>query len=44
MEFVEQFGLQGPESFLYTSRSGCLDVPGINDAQDFQETLVRIYV
>lgn len=38
-DYVQQFGLQGPESFLYTSRSNCLDVPGINDANDFQETL-----
>ncbi|KAL0142345.1 P-loop containing nucleoside triphosphate hydrolase protein [Mucor lusitanicus] len=35
----KSFGLQGPESFLYTSKSGCLDVPGINDINDFQETL-----
>lgn len=38
---LESYGLQGPESFLYTSRSNCLDVPGINDVQDFQETLVK---
>ncbi|GAB5592085.1 class II myosin [Umbelopsis nana] len=38
-EYQEQFGLQGPESYLYTSRSGCLDVDGIDDVQDFQETI-----
>ncbi|OZJ01921.1 Myosin-1, partial [Bifiguratus adelaidae] len=38
-EYQEQFGLQGPESYLYTSRSGCLDVAGINDVSDFGETI-----
>ncbi|KAI8985425.1 P-loop containing nucleoside triphosphate hydrolase protein [Pilobolus umbonatus] len=38
-EYQQSFGLQGPESFLYTSRSNCLDVTGIDDAKDFQETL-----
>ncbi|KAI8369799.1 P-loop containing nucleoside triphosphate hydrolase protein [Choanephora cucurbitarum] len=38
-EYQQSFGLQGPESFLYTSRSGCLDVAGIDDAQDFQATI-----
>lgn len=40
-EYQQTFGLQGPESFLYTSRSNCLDVPGINDIQDFEATLVK---
>ncbi|CEP08315.1 hypothetical protein [Parasitella parasitica] len=38
-EYQQSYGLQGPESFLYTSKSGCLDVPGINDANDFQATV-----
>ncbi|KAL0094988.1 P-loop containing nucleoside triphosphate hydrolase protein [Phycomyces blakesleeanus] len=38
-EYQETFGLQGPESFLYTSRSGCLDVDDINDVTDFNETI-----
>lgn len=37
---TEQFGLQGPESYLYTSKSGCLDVDGIDDVQDYQDTIV----
>lgn len=40
-EYKEQFGLQGPESFLYTSKSKCVDVDGMNDVNDFQETMVR---
>ncbi|KAN0100376.1 P-loop containing nucleoside triphosphate hydrolase protein [Tylopilus felleus] len=35
----EQFGLQGPESFAYTSISNCLEVQGINDAEDYADTL-----
>ncbi|KAI8075059.1 P-loop containing nucleoside triphosphate hydrolase protein [Gongronella butleri] len=37
--YKEQFGLQGPESYLYTSQSKCLDVDGIDDRQDFQQTV-----
>ncbi|KAK1924006.1 putative microfilament motor [Papiliotrema laurentii] len=38
-EQKEAFGLQGPEAYSYTSRSGCLDVRSINDVSDFNETL-----
>lgn len=41
--FTEMFGLQGPEAYAYTSRSNCLDVPGIDDRKDFQDTLVRVF-
>jgi myosin I len=36
------FGLQGPESYAYTSLSNCLEVSGIDDIQDFSETIVCI--
>ncbi|KAF9225527.1 myosin class I heavy chain [Gyrodon lividus] len=35
----EQFGLQGPESYAYTSTSNCLDVQGMNDTEDYADTL-----
>ncbi|KAI7847679.1 P-loop containing nucleoside triphosphate hydrolase protein [Circinella umbellata] len=38
-EYQEAYGLQGPESFLYTSRSGCLDVEGMDDVQEYNETV-----
>ncbi|CAG8658065.1 4828_t:CDS:10, partial [Gigaspora rosea] len=38
-EYQEQFGIQGPESYLYTCKSGCLDVDGIDDTKDYSETL-----
>ncbi|KAL4070693.1 myosin class I heavy chain [Scleroderma citrinum] len=35
----EQFGLQGPESYAYTSMSDCLEVQNIDDTEDFSATL-----
>lgn len=35
----EKYGIQGPESYVYTSRAGALDVPGIDDLDDFKGTL-----
>ena len=37
---LEAYGLQGPEAYAYTSLSNCLDVQGIDDVQDFGETIV----
>ncbi|KAF8272860.1 microfilament motor [Lactarius quietus] len=35
----EAFGLQGPEAYAYTSLSNCMEVEGINDNNDFADTL-----
>ncbi|KAG1765095.1 myosin class I heavy chain [Suillus occidentalis] len=35
----EQFGLQDPSAYTYTSRSKCLDVQDINDSNDYADTL-----
>jgi myosin-1 len=35
----EYFGLQEPSAYAYTANSKCLDVDGIDDVADFQETL-----
>lgn len=40
----EAYGLQGPEAYAYTSRSNCLDVPGIDDVVDWKETLQAMSV
>ncbi|KAI2087588.1 class II myosin [Ophidiomyces ophidiicola] len=37
--YRDTFGIQQPQSYLYTSRSQCFDVPGIDDTADFNETL-----
>ena len=36
---AEIFGIQQPQSYVYTSRSKCFDVPGIDDSADFKDTL-----
>ena len=33
------FGIQKPETYLYTSKSKCLNVDGMDDLADYQETL-----
>lgn len=37
--YRETFGIQQPQSYVYTSKSKCLDVPGIDDLAEFQDTL-----
>ncbi|KAK9768594.1 class II myosin [Basidiobolus ranarum] len=37
--YKELFGVAGPENFFYTAQSGCLEVEGIDDIADYQETL-----
>lgn len=37
--YRERFGVQTPEAYTYTSRSRTMDVPGVDDVKDFQETL-----
>jgi len=38
-EYRDNFGVQQPQSYLYTSKSKCYDVPGIDDHAEFNETL-----
>lgn len=38
-QYKQQFGLQGPETYIYTSAAKCINVDGIDDAKDFQDTL-----
>jgi myosin-1 len=42
--YRETFGVQQPQSYVYTSRSKCYDVDGIDDHGDFQETLTAMKV
>ncbi|QKX55205.1 uncharacterized protein TRUGW13939_02297 [Talaromyces rugulosus] len=37
--YRDNFGIQQPQSYLYTSRSKCFDVQGIDDASEFNDTL-----
>jgi myosin I len=38
-QYQQLFGVQKPETYVYTSRSKCFDVDGIDDIADFQDTL-----
>ncbi|GAA5861407.1 hypothetical protein JCM8547_006120 [Rhodosporidiobolus lusitaniae] len=40
----DAYGLQGPEAYAYTSKSGCLEVPGIDDVVDWSETLKAMQI
>ncbi|KAK3341322.1 P-loop containing nucleoside triphosphate hydrolase protein [Lasiosphaeria hispida] len=37
--YRSNFGVQGPETYIYTSRSKCLDVDGIDDLAEYADTL-----
>lgn len=41
---LDNFGVQQPQSYTYTSRSKCFDVEGMNDAADFKDTLAAMNV
>ncbi|KAF4974726.1 hypothetical protein FZEAL_8396 [Fusarium zealandicum] len=38
-QYREAFGVQKPETYVYTSRSKCFDVDGIDDLAEYQDTL-----
>lgn len=38
------FGVQTPETYLYTSKSKCFDVDGIDDIADFKETISAMQI
>lgn len=38
-KYRDMFGVQQPQSYLYTSRSKCFDVPGVDDNAEFRDTL-----
>ncbi|KAJ1672098.1 class II myosin, partial [Coemansia sp. RSA 25] len=42
--YRDQYGISGPESYLYTSAAGCLDVPNIDDSRDYADTLKAMSV
>ncbi|KAK6332768.1 class II myosin [Orbilia brochopaga] len=42
--YRELFGIQEPSAYEYTSKSRCLEVPGIDDTKEFSETLEAMRV
>ncbi|KAK4136603.1 myosin-1 [Trichocladium antarcticum] len=43
-QYREMFGIQKPETYLYTSRSKCFNVDGIDDLAEYQDTLNAMQV
>ncbi len=43
-EYRQTFGVQTPQSYVYTSKSKCYDVQGMDDASDFRETLQAMQI
>jgi myosin I len=42
--YRETYGVQEPKQYLYTAKSKCFDVDGINDTSDFKDTLEAMRV
>ena len=40
--FPESFGLTSPDYYFYLNQSGCYQVDGMNDVQEFKDTTVRL--
>ncbi|KAA1115098.1 class II myosin [Puccinia graminis f. sp. tritici] len=38
----EEYGIQDPSAYYYTSRAGCLDVPQMDDVEEWHQTLQAI--
>ncbi|CUM67232.1 uncharacterized protein PRCAT00004925001 [Priceomyces carsonii] len=43
-QYQQSFGVQGPESYVYTSAAKCVNVDGIDDSKDFQDTVKAMQV
>ncbi|KAM6498673.1 microfilament motor [Amanita muscaria] len=43
-DYRETFGLQGPESYAYTSMSNCLEVQDVDDVKEFHDTIKAMQV
>ncbi|KAK6199402.1 myosin-5 isoform [Scheffersomyces amazonensis] len=38
-QYKQSFGIQGPETYIYTSAAKCINVDGIDDSKDFNDTI-----
>lgn len=43
-QYQQMFGIQGPQTYVYTSAARCIDAEGINDGKDFEETLKAMQI
>lgn len=38
-QYAQMFGIQGPETYIYTSAAKCVSADGIDDSKDLEETI-----
>lgn len=43
-QYQQSFGIQGPETYVYTSAAKCINVDGVDDSKDLQDTLRAMQV
>ncbi|KAL6451795.1 MYO5 Myosin-5 [Candida maltosa Xu316] len=43
-QYQQAFGIQGPETYIYTSAAKCINVDGVDDTKDFKDTLNAMQV
>lgn len=43
-QYQQSYGIQGPETYVYTSAAKCVDADGIDDAREFKETLAAMNI
>lgn len=43
-QYQQQFGILGPETYIYTSAAKCINVDGVDDAKDLSDTLRAMQV
>jgi len=43
-KYQQMYGIQGPETYIYTAASKCINVDGVDDAKDFKDTLSAMNV
>ncbi|ODV79024.1 myosin-5 isoform [Suhomyces tanzawaensis NRRL Y-17324] len=43
-KYQQAYGIQGPETYIYTSAAKCINVDGVDDNKDFQDTLSAMNV
>lgn len=43
-QYQQMFGIQGPETYIYTSAAKCISADGIDDSKDFDETLKAMQI
>lgn len=43
-QYQQMYGILGPETYVYTSAAKCINVDGVDDSKDFEETLKAMQI